>query len=559
MWPTSRHRVLFNADTNFLFHNIYPPYETDGTFDIAMITDYVNMLADSGVDTLLINANCQVPWYVSKKLPDILEGYKRGDYEYFFSQFPPLADDFTSEQRDKISKRYARILDRCLDLKEAGIDWVQSMIETCHQRGMSPWVSVRMNDAHGANNWNESFMNCAPQRDPACRLQGLHESTPGVLHNERQLMNYGMEPVRDYMYSLVDDLLTQYDFDGMELDWVRTAHCCEPPATQADIHTMSQWHASIRQLANERFASKPKSQHRPSDSSFTLGMRVPARVRSMRTIGIDVFEIARQGDIDFIGPSNFWQTTWDVAVDDLRAKLPAEVAVLGVVDDAPNWLDAKTQDGQRKGTRMLSASPELLRGNAAGKLASGSPAIETYNFFCSDEQDARNPHKDRRQGAYPILAELSSLDTLRGKTKQYSLASMNGGWMYPLFESSEQLPVIIPAGQRKVMRLCMASEPADAGLKLVVQVVINKENQTTPVNEIGVSFNGTWPEYELQSTDKLLFPTGTYTHHLEGHIAFNLRLDAQLIEDGWNEVLVFNAHESQSIEVISVELAVDKA
>ena len=41
-------------------------------------------------------------------------------------------------------------------------------------------------------------------------------------------------------------------------------------------------------------------------------------------------------------------------------------------------------------------------------------------------------------------------------------------------------------------------------------------------------------------TDRLLFPTGIYTHHLPEHTALNYRFKAADIRDGWNEVLVIN-------------------
>ena len=43
----------------------------------------MDLLADNGVDTFVINANASRAWYPSKTIPSILDGYRRGDREFF--------------------------------------------------------------------------------------------------------------------------------------------------------------------------------------------------------------------------------------------------------------------------------------------------------------------------------------------------------------------------------------------------------------------------------------------------------------------------------------------
>jgi hypothetical protein len=44
---------------------------------------------------------------------------------------------------------------------------------------VSPWLSIRMNDMHGANSWEGSYMNCALQKDPRYRLSGREVNPHG--------------------------------------------------------------------------------------------------------------------------------------------------------------------------------------------------------------------------------------------------------------------------------------------------------------------------------------------------------------------------------------------
>jgi len=103
----------------------------------------------------------------------------------------------------------------------------------------------------------------------------------------------------------------------------------------------------------------------------------------------------------------------------------------------------------------------------------------------------------------------------------------------------------------------MCAEPADRGLELIVQVVVEK-NALPP--EIEVRFNGAAPYSDARATDELLFPNGPSRHHLSKYQAqaYNYRFDVGRILEGWNELVVLNEG-SESDRMLSVEFAIKKA
>ncbi|MCD6335457.1 MAG: hypothetical protein J7M27_09015 [Candidatus Latescibacteria bacterium] len=101
----------------------------------------------------------------------------------------------------------------------------------------------------------------------------------------------------------------------------------------------------------------------------------------------------------------------------------------------------------------------------------------------------------------------------------------------------------------------MCAEPADRGLELIVQVVVEK-NALPP--EIGVRFNAAAPYSNARATDELLFPNGPSRHHLSKYQAYNYRFDVGRILEGWNELVVLNEG-SESDRMLSVEFAIKKA
>ena len=362
-------RKLFNGDCTYLFTDTY--VKTPGEkFDKKIIHDYLNRLADNGVDTYLANTNAQIPWYPSKRTRNIITGYKRGDKEFVRGQFRP---GLPADRLETAMATDLRLLSRYLDLQEAGVDWLAEVSKICRQRKMSPWFSIRMNDMHGANSWEKSYMNSDLQKNPRFRLSGKNPNPKLGVNRMEQPLDYSHREVRDYMLLQMREVIEDYDFEGLELDWLRCPYCCEVPASQANIDMMTSWIGEIRALTQKRAAETGRP--------YRLGLRLPCRLGLLKTIGLDIPAIARAGLIDFVGFSNFWQTSWDVPYESLRRELGDKVAIYGVVEDAPNWLFARDESGKNSSYRLLSASPELLRGNAAGKLVQGVDGIEFFNFF----------------------------------------------------------------------------------------------------------------------------------------------------------------------------------
>ena len=538
------HRNLFNGDCTYLFTGSYGP-EAGQPFTIDIIRRFIKRLGQSGVDTYLCNVNAQKPWYPSKVLPTILDGYTRGSTAFVRDQYPPLNDtDFGPEKLAKVCARSTGMLDRYLDLAEAGVDWVAEMSKACRQNGISPWASVRMNDAHGANSWEHSFMNCRLQQQARYRLSGRVPGAP-VPNPFQQLLDYGHREVRDYYFTMIRELIEDYDHEGLELDWLRTPFCCEPPADAETQQIMTDWVRQIRALADKR----ARSTNRP----FTLGLRVPVRLDLLKNIGLDVGSMARQGLIDYVALANFWQTSWDVPYDSLRRELGDEVAIYGVLDNAPNALPAcNPETGQKSAKRLLSTSAELLRGNAAGKLALGADGVYTFNFFCSD--DPLHVGASRIFGDYAALSHLESPEFLRGRSKQYALASRPGLYEFPLWEFADQVPRVLEANGWASFRFSALSEAEGMSAKL--HLVIDHEPwMNAAIPHVGISLNGSWPCYEGKLIRRLLFTVGGLSHHADEHIALAFEVDASLLRDGWNEVLV-NGDPGKPVRVVGVELGV---
>jgi hypothetical protein len=550
----SRNRNLFNADCSTIFAYAPKLWQPEGgPFSARAPRRFVQVMAESSVDTLVINPNCQVPWYPSKVLPTAWTGYKRGDRNFFRSD---VANDPDFKGVEARIDEGMKTLNLYLDLEEAGVDWVAEMIASCRGHRITPWSSVRMNDTHGAAA-PDSYMNCALFREPRYRTTGNAPNPADGPYVWFIGLNYALPEVREYMMKMIRELIEDYDFEGMELDWLRHLPIFDMPATQQNIDTITEWIAEIRQLTEARSARTGKP--------YPLGMRVPADLNKARSFGIDVRELARRDLIDFIIAANFWQTNWDTPHDQLRAELGDRVTIYGATESVANWLEIPsatvtgTDNKPMRQWRWMAASAELLRGNAAGKLALGAHGVEQYNFFCTD---AYIPHM---QGDYPALRGLTDLKGLRGQSKHYTLSNTPPvWWMPPHIEAADQLPALIEFDSRRAFRIPMARESLSKGLALKLQIVLEKQEN---VPQLGVSFNGSWPTFDGEPTDQLFFPIGSLNRYGEEFRAFNFRLDPATIKEGWNEIVIYcgqhkplaTRNRAETMRVVSIELAVQRS
>jgi hypothetical protein len=552
----ARHRNIFNGDSCVFFYNpeiIQPedftlvPDPTDpkaklvkgGPFKAQSIHRYVDKLADNGIDTFLVNANASRAWYPSKVIPTILDGYYRGDREYFRGH--AICQGITDPAGvEKFIDRTMAFMNLYQDLLDAKVDWLAEAAQACRARGVSPWVSVRMNDFHGHKNIDGSFFNVPLLKQPEMRLKHSGYSPTMKDPTYRNGLNYEKAEVRALMFAQIQEVVEDYDYEGLELDWWRQPLCCEPNATPETIAMMNDWIRSVRALTQRRAAQTGRP--------YPLGLRIPGRLDTLKSIGLDVVTLCREGTIDFVSPSGFWCTTWDMPYDDLRRRLGERVTLYGVLEDGANYLPTHSAAHDfTQPIRYISSSREMLRANAAGKFVLGAEGTEWFNFYCTDQTRLPGMISD-----YGALRGMSQLEPLRGQPKHYSF-STGSTFLYLIpFDLPAQFPLVLGPGMNHPFRLPMCAELSDPGLEFVIQVIL-KSDETFAA--LPLSFNGSWPRLEYTKTDRLLLPCGSLTHHVPENSGYNFSFPLSLITDGWNEVVVENGG-AKPITLVCVELAV---
>ncbi len=508
-----------------------------GKYKKETIYKYVKCLKDNGITTFSINPNTQVAWYPSRVWPTILDGYKRGDREYVKS----TVWFATYDERDYMDLN-VDFLNVFLDLAEQGIDWFEEAVKACHEYGISPWASIRMNDMHHVGGAQPGdYLSCPLFEDNRYRLKGVHHNLNGDYQKYFTGLNFGMPEVRDYFFKLICELIDDYPIEGLQIDLLRNPYFCEPPADAETIADITAWFAKIKEYMISR---------RPG---MQLGMRIMPKLEMLKQMGVDIKALTAKGIVDNIVPQNFVFTLWDLPYDYLRRELGNSVKIYGGCEFGPNRLEACGQletGNVLTSPRNTGSGSEFMRGNYLAHRALGVDGFEIYNFYAADE-DRRFPGI---RSDYSKLATVRSKEEAEAGTKCYTLSKMEGSCWLAGGEMTEQLPALLKPGWRRGFNIPMAAEKEVR--KAVVQVICKKEEG---ISNIGLSINGRFPIFESYLSQDLLFACNILTRHKPGNIAFCFDIDVNAIIDGYNIFDVYYENTEQNapiLEIRSIEIAV---
>lgn len=201
-------------------------------------------------------------------------------------------------------------------LADAGIDPYSVWIACSRGRGISPWLSLRLNDLHGcltpgafqlSTFWRthrEYYR--VPRKDPL-RERGAWTD---------YALDYSHEEVRRYYLNLAREMMTRYNADGLELDFLRFSRHLTPGREREQAPLMTEFVRAVRRVADEAGAARGRR--------IALSVRVPEHYESARAFGLDPEAWAREGMVDEVVPCNMWAASnFDLRIDEWRGRLTA--------------------------------------------------------------------------------------------------------------------------------------------------------------------------------------------------------------------------------------------
>lgn len=175
-------------------------------------------------------------------------------------------------------------------LSERGVDQFAEFLDETRKRGMSAWLTMRMNDCHGLKEvvhgvkdsrlatWRtELWMNRPELRRAPYRDERSWEGA----------FDWGRPEIRERALALVREAFGRWDFDGFEFDWMRWGMYFKPGAEREGAGLLTDF---MREVVKIRDEAERRVGHR-----IALGHRVPPDPRAALNHG---FDVARWADLE---------------------------------------------------------------------------------------------------------------------------------------------------------------------------------------------------------------------------------------------------------------------
>ncbi len=428
--PVARGGLCFNEDSSHFFSSRAGRRLTADDVDA-----WVDQYSGTQVRELILNVNAMRTSFASKVWDPIWRGY---DPEGPDGQ--PLLESLPPEAR----KDARKWIHTAWQLDHDGIDVYARWIARARSRGLSPWVSMRMNDIHNVDDERAYIHSGFWRSHPEFRRVPYRFGA----WNDRAL-DYGRAEVREHHLKLVRELAERYDFDGLELDWMRFGYHFRPGHEREGAELLTAFTAEARAILDRWQKARG---HR-----IQLSARVASRLESALGLGMDAVAWARRGLIDMLTITPFWATiepdmpveSWRALLGGTRVKLAAGLELL-----------LRSHPEERP---LQKNSLETVRGAAAALLDRGVDRIYLFNYMDSETAI------DRLEDMPTLLREVGSLDTLAGKPRRH-VVTYADTWA-PGEAQAVALPRSIGKDGWQAFRLPIGPKPASGRTQVRLAVV----------------------------------------------------------------------------------------
>ena len=353
---------------------------------------------------------------------------------------------------------------------QEGTDIVKIFQDETSKRGLEVFFSHRMNGSDNDPQFipgRGTFIDDMDRLNPVPLKQKHPEWLISVPWHDNGFWNYAVKGVRDYVLRKMEEIASDYDFDGIELDFARMGIVLPPGQAWENRALLTELIRNIRIMTLE----KEQQRGRP----FLIAVRVPENLVGCQFEGMDVATWLQEQLIDIIvlGCRNFEVDV--LAFRHLTADLP--IKIFCAMDDH------HSSDG------YCVPPIEVLRGVWSNWYRQGTDGIQTFNFKYAP--DPGELHWPLHQTAY---REMGSPDTIRYLDKTFVIQRRGGGhgpsvlpnpenWSTPrLFYSNTNMLASLPAALENdgeadtLLTLYVGDDLSNAGKKVLdinLRVLLN--------------------------------------------------------------------------------------
>lgn len=284
--------------------------------------------------------------------------------------------------------------------KELGTDSLELTVDYLHQHGKEVFWSIRMNDCHDST--RSSWLGEFKKSHPELLVGRVGKSRIKYPAKKIACLDYTLPQVRDLIFNIFEEVIVNYDVDGVEMDFFRHPafflhQFCGEPVTAEECGMMTDLVRRIRKALDKQAARRGRP--------MLLAIRVPDSPEYSRAIGVDWEQWLKEDLIDLMTGADYFKLEPWRNFADLGRKYG--VQTFATLENRR----LLTQDPQYRGkTSVAGRCNELTdmgqwRNEALAAWTSGINGMYVFNRFEADDpvlREVSSPALLKKLGAEPV-------------------------------------------------------------------------------------------------------------------------------------------------------------
>jgi len=523
-------KVLYSNDTTNILtckspFNPQPAQQKESTgkwvekpliFTREMLEATVDETADTGIDVHMLQPGVGwVPWWKS--------------------------DVYPFEEHIKFMKKHTGMTPSDNGFAEYmanGGDMVKVFVDRCRFKGLTPFISFRLNDSHG-----HEFTAMEPEKIPGwawhvfCPTHVEHpEWRFGSDLNDwnSRVLNWAIQEVRDAKFAYIKEIIENYDIDGFELDFMRHCNFFRQEETTGDERRriITTFVKDVRKVLDD--TAKP-GVHR------WLCVRIPAQVSWYDKLGISIEDMTQAG-VEMFNLSNYYYTEDRGDFKTVRSMAGENASLYFELCHTVHQRKEPDPEGVRIYDNTLQRRTTPVQYYTAAYLAQsrGSDGCSTFNFVYYRQHGIG----ERGPATEPPFFIHKGLGTYEWLSKQPQHYIISEGW------GGTGLPADINAGEGLTLKQDMV--PPEGGWKITGKLRIQAEKDMGD-SLWTAAINGTKLKETMDRSEPYDNPYPQLLGNSKQHRAWTVPND--ILKDGINQI-EFSMHKGEGVKLVFVDLAV---
>lgn len=325
--------------------------------------------------------------------------------EHKFNMWNSKVDTYWTDEAKYEGNQNHNVKEKTKDYIFNGGDPVQDAVDGAHRNDMYIFIDQRMNDHHYSANSSWTTHSTLWKKNPHFWVRDVVEvNTTGSTDGDVtwRVFNYMIPEVREYFYRLIEELVTLYDVDGVQMDFDR--HEVYFLNTEVDMgsEVLTEFVGRVREMVNRASIDRGKD--------IQVSVRLDDSVEKAHKAGWNVEEWCRRDYVDILNVGDTYTNHMAVDIEGFKA-IANKAKVFGEV----HYLTIERPPNKQR----RHVTEQLAFATAKSFYDRGADGISLFNF---------QYFNDKAKDIYVNLPPCFDKKLLETVEKNYAFTQGRGPW-----------------------------------------------------------------------------------------------------------------------------------